>query len=267
MGPVVARLRALRSRKPRVPAMPRDDAAAWTIDRGLRTLATACAQAGRSLPGVAAVVVGTEAITLHLGAPDERPPGGWAAENQGRTWSAPLRLLQSAPVDDDLPAPFPRLVSAGDSDQGRVLLNLAEARGVISLEGDGRLAKPLAADWARELSGSPWSRGITVLRIGFGSSGDEDQPGVEQASDLDAATEVLDEAEAGVLLLGQAPGGRDLARVVALAALPDGRWSVVVVGAPKTASWRLVADASGTLDTGLLGQPVRLHGKRSLEHA
>jgi hypothetical protein len=269
MARLAARLRSGRSRKARVPASPRDEAAAWTIDRGLRTLATACAQAGRPLPGAVAVVVGTETITLHLGAPDERPPGGWSAEHQGRTWSAPLRLLQSAPVDDGLPAPYPRLVSAGDSDQGRVLLNLAEAHGVISLEGDGRLARPLAADWARELSGSPWSRGITVLRIGFGGSGSEGLPGAEHAASIDTATatEILDEAEAGVLLLGQTPGGRDLARVVALAVSPEARWSVVVVGSPKTASWRLVADASGTLDTGLLGEPVRLHGKRPLEHA
>ena len=258
-------MRSRRSRKPR-PAAPRDEAAAWTIDRVLRTLATACSQTGRPLPGVAAVVVGTDTITLRLARPDEQPPEGWSAEHQGRSWAAPLRLLQSAPVDDALPAPYPRLVSTGDSDQGRVLLNLAEAHGMISLEGDARQTRPLVADWVRELSSSPWARGTAVLRIGFGSGG-EDLPGVEDAPSLEAAAATLDESDGGVLILSHAPSGREPERIGALAGAADGRWSVLVLGSPKNASWRLVADAAGTLDTGLLSEPVRLHGKRPLEHA
>jgi hypothetical protein len=254
-----------RSGKPG-PAAPRDDAASWTIDRVLRTLATSCARLGRPVPGVAAVVIGTATITLRLARPDEQAPDGWTAEDQGRSWSAPLRLLQSAAVDDELPAPYPRLVSVGDSDQGRVLLNLAEAHGLISLEGDSRLTRPLAADWVRELSGSPWSRGTTVLRIGFGSNA-EDLPGVEDAPSIEAASATLDETDAGVLVLAHAPGGREPERVTALAGAGDGRWSVLVLGSPKNAGWRLVAASDGTLDTGLLAEPVRLHGKRPLEHA
>ncbi|MBS2534856.1 hypothetical protein KGQ20_18970 [Catenulispora sp. NF23] len=274
-----AKTRGRRSRKPG-PVAPRDDAAAWTIDRVLRTLATACVQAGRPLPGVAAVVVGTDTLTLRLARPDEQPPDGWSAEHQGRSWAAPLRLLQSAPVDDALPAPYPRLVSTGDSDQGRVLLNLAEAHGVISLEGDARLTRTLVADWVRELSGSPWARGTVVLRIGFGSGagagsgsgsgggfGSGEMPGVEDAPNIEAAAAILDEADGGVLVLARAPGGREPERISTLAGTADGRWSVVVLGSLKNASWRLVADAAGTLDTGLLGEPVRLHGKRPLEHA
>jgi hypothetical protein len=258
-------MRSRRSRKPR-PAAPRDDAAAWTIDRVLRTLATACAQSARPLPGVAAVVVGTESITLRLARPDEQPPVGWSADDQGRSWAAPLRMLQSAAVDDALPAPYPQLVSAGDTDSGRVLLNLAEAHGVISVEGDGRHTKPLVADWIRELSSSPWARGTTVLRIGFGS-GAEDLPGVEDAPSLEAAAPTLEETDGGVLVLAHAPSGREPERVALLAGAADSRWSVLVLGSPKNAGWRLVADAAGTLDTGLLNEPVRLHGKRSMEHA
>lgn len=258
-------MRSRRSRKPR-PAAPRDDAAAWTIDRVLRTLATACAQSARPLPGVAAVVVGTESITLRLARPDEQPPVGWSADDQGRSWAAPLRMLQSAAVDDALPAPYPQLVSAGDTDSGRVLLNLAEAHGVISVEGDGRHTKPLVADWIRELSSSPWARGTTVLRIGFGT-GAEDLPGVEDAPSLEAAAPTLEETDGGVLVLAHAPSGREPERVALLAGAADSRWSVLVLGSPKNAGWRLVADAAGTLDTGLLNEPVRLHGKRSMEHA
>ncbi|MEZ0114769.1 hypothetical protein ABH920_008804 [Catenulispora sp. EB89] len=262
---LAAGMRSRRTRRPG-PAAPRDEAAAWTIDRVLRTLATACAQHNRPLPGVAAVVVGTDTITLRLARPDEQPPQGWSAEHQGRSWSASLRALQSAPVDDALPAPYPRLVSTGDTEQGRVLLNLAEAHGMISLEGESRLTKPLVADWIRELAGSPWSRGTAVLRIGFGSAGEE-LPGVEDAPSIEAAAATLDESDGGVLVLAHAPSGREPERVGALAGAADGRWSVLVLGSPKNASWRLVADAAGTLDTGLLGEPVRLHGKRPLEHA
>ena len=264
-GKLGAGMRSRRSRKPG-PAAPHDDTTAWTIDRVLRTLATACSTNGRPLPGVAAVVVGTDTITLRLARPDEQPPEGWSAEHQGRSWAAPLRLLQSAPVDDALPAPYPQLVSTGDSEQGRVLLNLAEAHGMISLEGDARQTKPLLAAWIRELSSSPWSRGTTVLRIGFGSGGEE-LPGVEDAPTIEAAAAALDETDGGVLVLAHAPSGRDPERAGALAGAADGRWSVLVLGSPKNASWRLVADASGTLDTGLLSEPVRLHGKRPLEHA
>ena len=150
--------------------------------------------------------------------------------------------------------------------QGRVLLNLAEAHGLISLEGDARQSRPLLADWVRELSGSPWSRGTTVLRVGFGAGGEE-LPGVEDAPSIEAAAATLEETDGGVLVLAHAPSGREPERVGALLAAADGRWSVLVLGSPKNASWRLVADAAGTLDTGLLSEPVRLHGKRSLEHA
>ena len=92
-------------------------------------------------------------------------------------------------------------------------------------------------------------------------------PGVEDAPSIEAAAATLDEADGGVLVLAHAPSGRDPERAGALAGAADGRWSVLVLGSPKNASWRLVADASGTLDTGLLNEPVRLHGKRSLEHA
>jgi hypothetical protein len=257
--------RPKRSKTPA--AVPRDEAAAWTIDRALRTLATACASAGREVPGVAAVVVNAETLALRLSAPDERPPAGWASGQQGRTWSAPLRMLQTAPVNDALEAPYPRLVSAGESANSRVLLNLAAAHGLIGLDGDSRLARGLAADWARELANSPWSRGITVLRVGFADQG-ADAGGVETAASLEAASGLLDEARAGLLVLAHPPAGREGERAAELAADPGRRWSVLVLGNPKNANWRMTADSSGILETGLLGEPVRLFSSaRRLEPA
>ena len=258
-GPL-RRARRARSAASQTPAIPLDDAAAWTIDRVLRTLATACARAERPLPAVCAVVVGTETLWLRLSSPDVSPAAPWSVEDQGRTWSAPLRVLQSAEVDDTLPTPFPRLVSLGGSPNGRVLLNLAEAHNVISLDGEGRAVRALAAEWARELSGSPWSHGVSTLRVGFPDQDAEAAPGAQNAANLEAAAAFFEETDRGVLLFAHPPTGRELERLSPLLEDPDRRWSVVVLGNPKNAGWRLVADAAGNLETGLLAEPIRLYG-------
>src|SRR5690349_14764594 len=84
---------------------------AWTVDHAVRVLATGCLEWQRPVPHVGAVVLGPESVTLRLTTPDEAPPPGWTAGQSGRTWQAPLRWLQTAPVNDRLPDPFPLLVS------------------------------------------------------------------------------------------------------------------------------------------------------------
>jgi len=207
-------------------------------------------------------------VWLRLIGPDEQPTTGWTAAQQGRTWSAPLRSLQNAPVDDALPAPCPRLVSVGDSSSGRFLLNLEAADGLIALDGDARLARALAEDWIEELATSPWSQGITLLRIGFTEQPVAGSDGVKNAAGLDEAAEQLEEAEGGVLVLGRAPSAREAERLGALAQDPDGRWTVLVLGHPKSASWRMAVDAAGLLETGLLREPIRVRTRaRRLEPA
>ena len=262
------RPRRVGSRKPQSPTTIRDEAAAWTVDRVLRTLATACSRQQRAVPGIGAVIVDSDTVWLRLIGPDEQPTPGWAVSQQGRTWSAPLRSLQNAPVDDVLPAPCPRLVSVGDSSRGRLLLNLDAAHGLISLDGDARLARALAEDWVEELATSPWSHGITVLRIGFAEQPVETPDGVTSAASLDEAAEVLEEADNGVLVFGRAPSGREAERLGALAQDAEERWCVLVLGNPKTASWRMAVDATGLLETGLLREPIRVHTRaRRLEPA
>src|SRR5262249_36106349 len=127
------------------------------------------AQQQRPLPGVYAVVASGEQIRLRLSTPDERPPQGWGVEQEGRTWVAALRGLQYAPVIDALPDPYERLVTLGATSDGRVLLNLAEADGIIALQGDAAMQRRLAEEWTHELATNPWSRGVTVVRAGFGA--------------------------------------------------------------------------------------------------
>lgn len=244
---------------------------AWTIDHAVRVLATGCAAWRRQVPAVGAVVLGPESVTLRLATPDEAAPPGWTAEDCGRTWLASLRWLGSAVPDDRLPRPYPLLVSAGTIEGGRLLVNLAEANGLISVEGDLELARSLVRSWSRRLSTGPWA-GAPVVRVGFPP--DPDFAGWDVSRLVEAAP-VLDEMSGGILLLADRPVGRDLHRVDRLLSEPARRWSVVAVGAgggdtagaeglassllaPGGPTWRFVVGADGTVDTGLLAEPVRL---------
>ncbi|WP_343240763.1 MULTISPECIES: RICIN domain-containing protein [unclassified Streptomyces] len=234
------------------------------MDRVVRVLATACDRENRGVPVAHVVVVGPDTVWLRLKTPDERPPVGWTADHGGRTWHARLRMLQSASVAESLPDPYPKLVSLGDTASGFALLNLSQVGGIISLEGDARQARALAEAWTRELTTSPWSQGVQVVRIGFrpGTAerfGSAESP-TQALTDGDAA---LDDVSGGVALLVGLPGGRDRQRerITKLADDPDGRWSVVVVGRVDQPRWRFTIDANGVVDTGLLDEPVarRLH--------
>jgi hypothetical protein len=255
------RLRRSRAVAPAQEA-PRSDHGLWTVDRALRALATACRHADRGVPEAYAVVVGPDAVVLHLGTPDERPPAGWTAEQDGRIWRASLRWLQSANVADLPREPYPRLVSLGTGAAGFVLLNLGLAGGIVCLEGDARQAGALARDWARELGTGPWSRGVRVVRIGFPPDAPETGAAAGTVTDArtlaDAEGALADEA-GGVLLLAAPPGGRDRERVRQLVGDPEQRWSVVVVGRAEQPRWRFALDAAGVVDTGLLDGPVGRH--------
>lgn len=241
--------------KPRLESPAWVDHGLWTVDRAVRVLATSCHREQRGVPVAHAVVVGADTITLHLKTPDEPAPAGWTTTDGGRTWQAQLRWIQSAPVAEELPDPYPRLVPLGVGSEGFVLLNLGQAGGVIGLEGDGRQARALARDWVHDLATGPWSRGVRVVRVGFG----DDPSGLGTVTDVaafrDAETALANEA-GGVLVLAGMPGGREWERVHALAEDPAGRWSVVIVGRVDSPRWRFTVDAAGLVDTGLFSGPL-----------
>lgn len=230
-----------------------DRSGAWTVDHAVRALATGCAEQHRHLPPVGAVILGPESVSVRLTTPDEAPPPGWNAGDDGRTWRASLSWLRTAAVDPGLADPFPLLVSVGMIDDGRLLLNLAQAWGIVSLEGDTGLARRLIHTWSRRLSASPWAGGTRVIRVGF--EPDPDFAGVD-VSRLAEAVPLLNDPEGGVLLFADPPERRDLYQVNRLLAESAHRWAVVAVGADD-ATWRFTLDLSGTIDTGLLAEVVR----------
>jgi hypothetical protein len=228
-----------------------ESAGAWTVDRAVRALATACARESRAVPAVVALTLTPQHLLLHLTSPDESAPPAWSVADEGRTWRIDIGQVQSAPIDRGIPEPFPRLVSLGVSGTGRILLNLAAADGVISVEGDATRAYGLVQTWASRLATSPWSGGVRVVQVGF--------PSDESVVSLAEAASSLNDPGGGVLILAEPPRNRDLEYVTWLAEERHRGWSIVVLGADD-ARWRLTVDASGTVESGLLDEPVRLRG-------
>jgi hypothetical protein len=228
---------------------------AWTVDHAVRVLATGCADRPRPVPAVGALVLSAESVTLRLTTPDEAPPPGWTVTDHGRTWVSSLSWLETVAPDDRIRQAYPLLVSAGSVGAGRLLLNLAEAYGMVGIEGDLELARSLMRSWSRRLTTSPWADGISVIRVGFppevGFTGWD-------VSRLAVAVGVLDESpDGGILFFAERPLGRDLYQVETLLGEPGRRWSAVAVNADD-ATWRFTVRADGTVDTGLLAEAVRL---------
>jgi len=234
--------------------MKHEGSGAWAVDRAVRALATGCAEARRFAPPAGALVLGPESVKLRLTTPDEAAPPGWTVADQGRTWLSSLDWLRAAAVDDRIPEPYPQLVSAGMIEEGRLLLNLAQANGLISVEGDPMMARSLIRSWSRRLTTSPWAAGTRVVRVGFPP--DSDYAGWD-VTRLAEAAPVLSDGGGGILLFAYQPLGRDLYQAERLLAEPARRWSVVAFGA-EDATWRITVRMDGTADTGLLAEPVRL---------
>ncbi|MFI1995893.1 hypothetical protein [Actinoplanes sp. NPDC020271] len=226
---------------------------AWIVDHAIRALATGRAVQGKPFPQVGVVVLGSGAVSLRLIAPAGSPPPGWELEHDGRTWRVPLDRLETAAADPLPRPPLPLLVSLGDHDDGRVLLNLAAADGIISLDGDSVLAPRLAAQWSRQLTRSPWAGPGQVIRVGFAADPGFAGPSVER---LAQASPLLTRPEGGTALFAGPADPYDLRRAGELVAAPVRRWAVVASGVDD-AVWRLRVDISGSVDTGLLTGPVR----------
>ncbi|GAB3769941.1 LysM repeat protein [Nocardioides ginsengisegetis] len=128
------------------------------LDKALRHLSTACAMQPRLLDAE----LGTDSITLHLGKPAVLPQP-WHGERT--SWSA--RLDSDFGTDSSHPAPYPLLVSLGQSDDGALsLVNLEELRS-ITVTGDAAVAAGLGRHLAAELSLNPWSVLVEIDTFGI----------------------------------------------------------------------------------------------------
>ncbi|GAB3275016.1 LysM peptidoglycan-binding domain-containing protein [Kineosporia babensis] len=251
---------------------PFDAAGAWTVDRGLRSLSGMAHDARRQVPPFYAVVMDREWMQLRLAAPDFEAPAPWGSDEDGRTWSAPLRALQALPLKDGLASPSPRLVTLGTDSGARVLVDLGQATGVISVEGTVANVHNLLLGWIGELVAAPWAEHVRVVTVGLAPA--VSPPASDRAehfTSLPEAFTAIGWSESGTMSEAVRGGGsvaaprpailivagrfrdHDLEHLQALASQPDANWTIVIVGRVPAARWRFALRPGGKLDTGVLG--------------
>ncbi|MFF1690824.1 LysM peptidoglycan-binding domain-containing protein [Streptomyces sp. NPDC058254] len=152
------------------------------LDAALRTLAHHCAEAGRPLPALAAVQLGTEGVLLHLAdtdSADELPaplPPFTAVEDSPQVWwcATDTGDLADAELLGQMDAPYPALVALGDDTREALLLVDLERFGAVHLTGATRLevlralgtslaVSPLSADLEIAVAGEDSAPGLSLI--------------------------------------------------------------------------------------------------------
>ena len=217
-----------------------DGAAAELLDAGLRQLGEALAGEGRGAPAVFAAHVGEENVDLWVAPAGLAAPAPWHAVGDGQVWRLPLTAaaeLDHARLRQAV-APYPGLVTIGTDVTGRVLVDVASARGLIAVGGPAGLVAETLTAVATELATSRWSEGIHLTLVGFGEdlavlAPDRVQTAptlAEALPDLEAwAAEVADAAA-----LGAGPG-----RAVGAEGLRADAWEprYLITAVPPSTGW------------------------------
>ncbi len=215
--------------------VPADRAAAWTIDRALKALTTACDDEGIAFPGVYLVTVDAASVRVTVSKPSAQAPGGWTASSDGRTWSAHLAVLQASNVRASDRYSFAGLVRLGSSDDGQVLLNLDQAAGPISVDGQKSAVDGIVEAWATELTTNPWSARVRVARVNGRS-----EPDLQSAENLLAD---LAAGERALIVFEEPPSRSQTAALRALLASSATAW-ILIKGSAPVATWKFTADGS-----------------------
>ncbi|MEK0097754.1 LysM peptidoglycan-binding domain-containing protein [Streptomyces sp. A475] len=146
------------------------------LDAALRTLAHHCAQAGRPLPALAAVQLGTGGVLLHLADTDDAGelaaplPPFTAAEDNPQVWWCPADTEDLADTEllARMDAPYPALVALGDDTREALLLVDLERFGAVHLTGGTRLQVLRAL--GTSLAVSPLSKDLEIAVAGEASA-------------------------------------------------------------------------------------------------
>ena len=230
------------TKKAAAPTTPADRSAAWTIDRALKALTTACDGEDIAFPGVYLVTVDAASVRVTVSKPSVKAPAGWTASSDGRTWSAQLAALQASDVRDTGGHSFAGLVMLGASDDGQVLLDLDQAAGPISVDGPKGAVDEIVETWITELTTNPWSATVRVARING-----RNEPNLEIAENLLAD---LDAGERALIVFEETPSRSQTAALRALFTSATTAWILIKGNAP-VATWKFTAN-SGVLSSGFL---------------
>lgn len=144
-----------------------DPMSVQAVDAALRALARQCATTGSDLPVVRAGRLTASEFELYL-AERATPPAPWTSSMQDAVWT-----LTAADVDqidrhglDDVPAPYPALVTVGhDTEDGHVFLDL-EHLGTLGVTGNTAAAAEVLAAIAIELATSCWADHLQITVVG-----------------------------------------------------------------------------------------------------
>ena len=131
------------------------------LDRLLRHLASELDLTGRPLPGLLAVELANDAVTLRLASPSPLP-SGWVGSSM--EWTFPF--TESMPEADQL-SPYPLLATIGQSNDGHLWLANLESLRSVTLTGSIAAAEALARYVAAELTLDPWSVLVNVDTLGL----------------------------------------------------------------------------------------------------
>ncbi|GAA4578893.1 hypothetical protein GCM10023194_02990 [Planotetraspora phitsanulokensis] len=163
------------------------------LDIGLRLLGRLLAEAARRPPTIYAVHLSARGLDLWIQPADDDAPEPWEACDGGQVWRLPAhegrRIDESALAG--VPAPYPGLVSLGAGDDGRVLIDLEAARGVVGMTGAHTVAGLSAL--AVELATNRWSDDMRITLVGFGEELTELAP--DRVRAVGSLAEVLPEFE------------------------------------------------------------------------
>lgn len=249
------------------------------LDNALRSLAESRAAHDLPMPELLFAYLNDEQVVLHLRSELADAPAPWTVSEDRKAWT--LRASDLVLPGSGVPAPYPSLVTVATSHGYDLLIDLEQAPGLVSLGGNGEVAREVAMAMALDLATHTWSDGLQVLMVGFGDHYvDLDTGRVRRADNLSAVLDELDrdhtalgaamarigvtgvlqgrqrgvrETRPTVLFLSGAPTSEEAQRLVALTGGGRTPVSVVCVGDTASARWRFGISDTGQIEATVLG--------------
>ncbi|GGV41704.1 hypothetical protein GCM10010182_77900 [Actinomadura cremea] len=168
-GHMIVRPRGRAAEAERALRFGADEDGARLLDLGLRHMSKSMAAGGRAMPTVFGVHLGHGSLDLWIAPADRNPPSPWEAFDDGQVWrlrADALPGLEASGLADVL-APYPGLVSIGTNANGRILVDLEAAHGLVALRGPDEGRRAVLAALALELATNRWSDHMRITLVGF----------------------------------------------------------------------------------------------------